>query len=118
MAHDPNLQRLCVSTWSFHTSFETDPGNPAKVSMDIRDFPEMVADRYGVHNLEIGLPHLRPAAPALIRDLKARLARAHSRVVNMPLDFAVLWNKAAVSSTEPAEREAALAMYRKGIDTA
>jgi sugar phosphate isomerase/epimerase len=36
----------------------------------------------------------------------------------MPLDFGVLWNKPAISSTDPAERDAALAMYRKGIDTA
>jgi sugar phosphate isomerase/epimerase len=113
-----SLNRVCVSTWSFHTSFETDQNNPAKVLMDIRDFPEMVADRYHVHNVEIVLPHLRPAEPTLIKDLKARLARAHSRVVNMPLDFGVLWNKPAISSTDPAEREAALGMYRKGIDTA
>jgi sugar phosphate isomerase/epimerase len=117
MAND-KLQHVCVSTWSFHTFFETDPNHPAKVLMDVRDFPEMVADRYHVHNVEIVLPHLRPAEPSLIRDLKARLGKAHSRVVNMPLDFGVLWNKPAISSTEPAEREAALGMYRKGIDTA
>ena len=115
---NPKLQRVCVSTWSFHTFFETDSNNPAKVLMDIRDFPEMVADRYHVHNIEVVLPHLRPAEPSLIRDLKARLGKAHSRVVNMPLDFGVLWNKPAISSTDPAERDAALAMYRKGIDTA
>src|SRR5437870_3414968 len=115
---DPRLQRVCVSTWSFHTCFETDPNNPSKALMDVRDFPEMIADRYHVHNVEIVLPHLRPAEPTLITDLKSRLARAHSRVINMPLDFGVLWNKPAISSTDPAEREAALAMYRKGIDTA
>jgi sugar phosphate isomerase/epimerase len=116
--NDVKLQRVCVSTWSFHTFFETDPDNPSKVLMDIRDFPEMVADRYHVHTVEIVLPHLRPAEPTLIKDLKARLEKAHSRVVNMPLDFGVLWNKPAISSTDPAEREAALGMYRKGIDTA
>ena len=36
----------------------------------------------------------------------------------MPLDFGVLWNKPAISSTDPAERDAALAMYKKGIDAA
>ena len=115
---DAKLQRVCVSTWSFHTFFETDRNNPSKVLMDVRDFPAMVADRYHVHNLEIVLPHLRAAEPALIRDLKGRLGKAHSRVVNMPLDFGVLWNTPAISSTDPAEREAALLMYRKGIDTA
>jgi sugar phosphate isomerase/epimerase len=112
------LERVCVSSWSFHTAFERDRNDPAKVLMDVRDFPEMVADRYHVHNVEIILPHFQEAGPALVRDFKARLDKAHSRLVNMPLDFGVLWNKPAISSTDPAERDAALAMYRKGIDTA
>jgi sugar phosphate isomerase/epimerase len=115
---DVKLQRVCVSSWSFHTVFESDRSNPAKVLMDVRDFPEMVADRYHVHNVEIILPHFLAAEPALVRDFKARLDKAHSRLVNMPLDFGVLWNKPAISSTDPAERDAALAMYKKGIDTA
>jgi L-ribulose-5-phosphate 3-epimerase len=115
---DARLQRVCVSSWSFHTLFERDRNDPAKTLMDVRDFPEMVADRYHVHHVEIVLPHFLEAEPALVRDFKARLAKAHSRLVNMPLDFGVLWNKAAISSTDPKERDAALAMYRKGIDTA
>ena len=112
------LQRVCVSSWSFHTSFERDANNPAKVLMDVLDFPEMVADRYHVHNVEIVLPHFVEPGPARIAEFKARLDKARSRVVNMPLDFAVLWNKPAISSTDPAERDAALAMYKSGIDTA
>ena len=112
------LSRVCVSSWSFHTLFKTDRNNPAKVLMDVRDFPEMIADRYHVHNVEIILPHFLDAGPALVRDFKARLEKAHSRLVNMPLDFGVLWNKPAISSTDPTERDAALAMYKKGIDTA
>jgi L-ribulose-5-phosphate 3-epimerase len=115
---DVKLQRVCVSSWSFHTSFEKDRANPSKVLMDVRDFPEMVADRFHVHNVEVILPHFGTADPALVADFKAALARAHSRLVNMPLDFGVLWNKAAISSTDTAERDAALALYRRGIETA
>jgi sugar phosphate isomerase/epimerase len=115
---DVKLQRVCVSSWSFHTLFERDRNNPAKTLMDVRDFPEMVADKYHVHNVEIVLPHFLEAEPSLVRDFKARLEKAHSRLVNMPLDFGVLWNKPAISSTDAAERDAALAMYKKGIDTA
>jgi sugar phosphate isomerase/epimerase len=107
-----------VSSWSFHTFFERDRNDPAKVLMDVRDFPEMVADRYHVHNVEIVLPHFLAAEPSLIRDFKTRLDKARSRLVNMPLDFGVLWNKPAISSTDPTERDAAIAMYKKGIDTA
>ena len=57
------LDRLCVSTWSFHTLFETG-------RMQILDFPELVADRYGVHNLEIVAPHFGDADPP---EVQARL---------------------------------------------
>jgi len=111
------LRRVCVSSWSFHTLFQRRDG-PAATLMDVRDFPEMVADRYHVHNVEILLPHFLSAEPSLIRDFKVRLDQAHSRLLNVPLDFAALWNKPAISSTNPTERDAALAMYRKGIDIA
>ena len=112
------LERVCVSSWSFHTLFERNNGNPAAPLMDVRDFPEMIADRYHVHNVEIILPHFLAAEPSLIRDFKGRLEKAHSRLVNMPLDYGQLWNKPALSSTAPTERDAALALYRKGIDVA
>ncbi len=115
---NPKLQRVGVSTWSFHTFFERDANDPAKVLMDVLDFPEMIADRYHVHAIEVVLPHFADPSPARIAEFKSRLAKAGSRVVNMPLDFGVLWNKPAISSTDPAERDAALGMYKKGIDTA
>ena len=112
------LERVCVSSWSFHTLFERNKGNPAATLMDVRDFPEMIADRYRVHNVEIILPHFLAAEPSLIRDFKGRLEKAHSRLVNMPLDYSELWNKPALSSTDRKERDAALALYQKGIDVA
>lgn len=112
------LERVCVSSWSFHTSFERDAANPAKVLMDVLDFPAMIADRYDVHNLEIVLPHFVDPNPQRVAEFKNRLDKAQSRVANMPLDFAVLWNKPAISSIDPAERNAALALYKSGIDTA
>jgi sugar phosphate isomerase/epimerase len=112
------LERVCVSSWSFHTLFERHKDDPAATLMDVRDFPEMIADRYHVHNLEIILPHFLAAEPSLIRDFKGRLEKAHSRLVNMPLDYSELWNTPALSSTDRKERDAALALYQKGIDVA
>ena len=111
-------ERIGVSSWSFHTLFERNKDNPAATLMDVRDFPEMIADRYHVHNVEIVLPHFRGAEPSLVRDFKGRLEKAHSRLVHMPLDFAELWDKPAISSTDVKEREHALELYKKGIDTA
>jgi hypothetical protein len=111
-------RRIGVSTWSFHTLFEPNKEDPAAPLMDVRDFPEMIADRYHVHNVEVVLPHFRGAEPSMVRDFRYRLEKAHSRLVHMPLDFGELWNKPAISSTDETERNAALALYKKGIDAA
>jgi len=112
------LGRIGVSSWSFHTLFERNQENPTATLMDVRDFPEMIADRYHVHNVEIVLPHFLGAEPSMVRDFKSRLEKAHSRLVHMPLDYGELWEKAAISSTDAKERDAALALYKKGIDAA
>lgn len=107
-----SLDRICVSTWSFHTLFEQ-PG-----TIDALDFPEMVADRYGVHNVEIVYPHLASTEPSYLGEFNNRLRKAHSRVVNIPIDFAELWEKPSISSPDPQERQHAIALYKKGIDLA
>ena len=91
---------MCVSSWSFHTSFETDRNNPAKVLMDPRDFPEMIADRYHVHNIELVLPHLGAASRRWSATSRRASTKRIPALVNMPLDFGVLWNKPAISSTD------------------
>jgi hypothetical protein len=62
---DQKRTRICISTWSFHNLFpqsrdeKTSPrtGKP----LDVLEFPEMIADRYRVHNLEVVAPiSLRP----------------------------------------------------------
>ena len=99
---DARRRRIGVSSWSFHTLFERNKDNPTATLMDVRDFPEMIADRFHVHNVEIVLPHFLGAEPSLVRDFKARLEKTHSRLVHMPLDFGELWDKPAISSTDGA----------------
>jgi len=103
-----NLDRVCVSTWSFHTLFETG-------RMQILDFPELVADRYGVRNLEIVAPHFGDAGP---RDVQARLDRTHSRIVNIPVDIQELWETPSLSSPDAAVSARAVALYSEWIDRA
>lgn len=115
---DPAIQeRLCVSSWSFHTLFERPEPSTGK-RMEALDFPEMIADRYHVHNVEMVFPHLSSNEPSYLAEFKKRLAKAHSRLVNIPVDYDELWEKPAISATNAAEREHAIGLYRKGIDVA
>ena len=74
--HNQKLDRIGISTWSFHNLFtathDKDAPPISGKPMDARDFPDMIADRYHVHEMEIVAPHISPE-PSYIRDLKARL---------------------------------------------
>jgi hypothetical protein len=103
-----NLDRICVSTWSCHTLYETG-------RMHVLEFPQLVADRYGVHNLEIVAPHFGDAEP---RDVQAALDRAKSRIVNIPVDIKELWETPSLSSPDPAVSGRAVSLYSAWIDRA
>src|SRR5258708_2227184 len=119
--HTQKATRIGISTWSFHNLFTpTHDKDAAPISgtpMDARDFPDMIADRYHVHEMEIVAPHISPE-PSYIRDLKARLDRAHSHLVNIPVDIKELWSAGGLSDTDAKVRERAIAACTKWIDIA
>ncbi len=113
--------RIGISTWSFHNLFTAThdkeaapiPGAP----LDARDFPDMIADRYHVHELEIVAPHIS-SEPSYIRDLKARLEKAHSHLVNIPVDIEGVWHAGGLSDTDAKVREKTISACTKWIDIA
>ena len=121
-AGDPKSTRIGISTWSFHNFFTTtrDEGLPALAGKpwDVLDYPEMIADRYHVHEMEIVAPHFASMEPSYIREVKSRLERAHSRVVNIPVDIKELWEAGGLSDPNPKVREAGVAACKKWIDFA
>lgn len=110
--------RICVSSWSFHTLFEQNASTAQGKRLDALDFPEMIADRYRVHNLEIVFPHFASSEPSYVNEFKNRLKKTQSRLVNVPIDYDELWEKPALSAPDPKEREHAISLYMKGIDLA
>jgi len=119
--HNQKAARIGISTWSFHNLFTAthDKDEPpiSGKPMDARDFPDMIADRYHVHEMEIVAPHI-PPEPSYIRDLKARLDRAHSHLVNIPVDIKELWSAGGLSDTDAKVREKAISACTKWIDIA
>ena len=118
---DAKRARVCVSSWSFHNLFTATHDHkapPLDKPLKALDFPEMIADRYHVHNLEIVSPHFESSEPSYLRELKIRLERAHAHLVNIPVDYDELWEKPALSAPDTKEREKAISMYAKWIDIA
>jgi sugar phosphate isomerase/epimerase len=104
-------ERLCVSTWSFHTLFESG-------EMQLMQFPEVIVDRYGIHNIEVVAPHAASTRHSYFREFQECLDHAGVRVVNVPIDYAELWEKPSLSSASPQEREHAIGLYSQWIEHA
>ena len=115
------LDRVAISSWSFHNYFQSTRESSVASSagrMALLDFPEMVADRYKVHNLEFVAPHFASVEPAYLQELKANLVRAHSRLINIPVDIPEIWHGGGLSDPDAAVRGAAIEASQKWIDVA
>lgn len=113
--------QIGISTWSFHTYFPKtrwDAPVPPGGNMNLFDFPEMVADQYGVHAIEIVAPHFAETTPSYLAELRRRLQRAHVRLVNIPADIDGLWDQPGLSDPDARKREAALQSYLPWVDVA
>lgn len=118
-AASPKLRRVCISSWSFHNYFSSTREKDFNLSgemLKLVDFPEMVADRYHVHSMEFVAPHFESSSPAYLKELKARLAKAHSRVVNIPVDIEEFWTGGGLSDHDEAVRNKAIQGAMKWID--
>ncbi|HSB76468.1 MAG TPA: TIM barrel protein [Terriglobales bacterium] len=118
-AASPKLDRVCISSWSFHNYFsstrEKDFQLPGEM-LKLVDFPEMVADRYHVHNMEFVAPHFESTSPSYLQELKVRVAKAHSRVVNIPVDIPELGMGGGLSDGNDAVRNKAIQGAMRWID--
>src|SRR3989442_7447749 len=113
--------RIGISTWSFHNLFPKTRDQDAAATgknLVLMDFPEMIADRYKVHNLEFVAPHFASTEPAYLQELKGKLLRAQSHLVNIPVDIEEIWNAGGLSDPEPKIRETAISASMKWIDIA
>lgn len=112
-------QRIAVSTWSLHNYFQSTRDEDFKLPgkmLELLEFPEMIADRYKVHHLEFCAPHFASTEAAYLKEVKDRLTKAHSHVVNMPIDIDEFWTEGGLSDTNSKVREKAVAAGKKWID--
>jgi sugar phosphate isomerase/epimerase len=117
---NPNRSRIGVSRWSFHNFFPSTRDEKAVrgATLDMLDFPEMIADRYQVHELELVAPHFAATTPAYLREVKGRLEKAHSHVVNIPVDIEELGLSGGLSDPDRELRQRVIGACLKWIDIA
>jgi sugar phosphate isomerase/epimerase len=113
---DPaKLARIAIMTLDFNAILKlpTQPASPTR-TLEILDLPEMLADTYGVHNVEFQHTHILSTEPSYLRDLRARLDKAGSRMSNVNLEF----GSSNISAEDPADRQKAVDLTMEWIDRA
>jgi sugar phosphate isomerase/epimerase len=118
----PADSRIGISTWSFHNFFTTtrDDNAPPLTGKpwELLDYPEMIADRYHIHEMEMVAPHFASVEPSYIKEVKSRLERAHSHLVNIPVDIQELEMGAGLSDPDTKLTEKIITACKKWIDVA
>ncbi len=108
-------QRLAATSYPFRAYLES-PTNPARdksvEGMDLKEFPAMIAKRFGVHNINPVGDHLSSTEPSYLREFRAAVESAGSHVVDLGVsgkDF---------GHADKAVRDEAVAYGRRWIDIA
>ncbi|MFL6351084.1 MAG: sugar phosphate isomerase/epimerase family protein [Bryobacteraceae bacterium] len=116
------LDRVCVLSWSFRNLFARtrERGVPAPAKdFDILDFPEMIADRYHIHNVEVQSMYFASTERSYLLEFENRLKRAKSRLIDIALEFDDEPGATpTISSPDPKLRQRALELSMQWIDRA
>jgi sugar phosphate isomerase/epimerase len=78
----------------------------------------MIVSKYKVHNFEFCAPHFASTDPGYLKELKTRLSKAGSKVINMPVDIEELGNKGGLSDPDKKIRDQGIIGAKKWIDVA
>jgi hypothetical protein len=109
------LDRVAVMSYSFDSIVKwgaraDDPGR----TIDILDFPSIIAQRYGVHHVEIQHNHFRSTEPGYLEEFRNRLKQAQSQMTQLVLEL----DKLNISSPNPVLRVETIDLTKRWIDHA
>jgi sugar phosphate isomerase/epimerase len=109
------LDRMAVMSYSFDSivKFGAHADDPGR-TIDILDFPAMIAQRYGVHHVEIQHAHFRSTEPDYLAEFQNRLKEAKSQMIQLVLEF----DELNISSPDPVLRVETIDLTKRWIDHA
>ena len=107
--------RLAVTSYPFRRFIES-PTNrdrdPKVAGMDLKDFPQMIATKFGIHNINPLADHFASTEPSYLESFRRSVESAGSHMVDLGLGGRKFWDP------DPAQRQAALDYGKRGIDIA
>jgi hypothetical protein len=119
-AQNPNpdkarLDRIAVMTLAFSSLLKTPahPDDPQR-TLDIMDMPDIIAERFGVHHVEVQHSHFLSTELPYLREFRDRVKKAKSQMNQICLEFGIL----NISSPDPMLRVEAIDLTKQWIDHA
>ena len=115
IADRAKMDRVAVMSYSFDLIMKSAarPNDPQR-TLDILDFPDEMAQRYGIHNLEIQQAHFLSTEPDYLEEFKNRLTKAQSQVTQLVLELGAH----NISTQDPAVRSETIELTNQWIDRA
>jgi sugar phosphate isomerase/epimerase len=109
------LDRIAIMTLAFNSILKSaaHPDDP-KRTLDILDAPQMIAERYGVHHVEVQHTHFASTESSYLEEFRERLKKAKSRMNQICLEFGIL----NISSPDPVLRVETIDLTKQWIDHA
>ena len=110
------LARIGVLSWSLNALWSKNPqaGTPRPAKpWDFLDYPELIADRFGLHNLEVQDENFASTELSYIDEFINRMKKTRSRMINICLEVGTY-----ISDPDPQKRQEAVEHTRKWIDYA
>jgi hypothetical protein len=107
--------RIAIMAYSFVRVLKV-PGRASSPerTLDVLDLPELFADRYKVHNIEMQHNYFEATETSYFKDFLARLAKTKSRVSNINLELGNM----NIASPDPALRAQAVDLTKAWVDHA
>ena len=111
----PKTDRLAIMVYSFARVLKL-PGRQStpERTLEVFDVPEMFADRYKVHNVEMQHNYFESTEASFFKTFLARLAKTKSRVSNINLELGNM----NIAAPDPALRAQAIDLTKAWIDHA
>lgn len=100
-------ERIAVASYPFR-QFINKPGG-----VDLLDFAATVVERFNIHNIEPLSSHFKSMDAAYVGDLRARVEKAGSHVVDIPCDI-----EPSLGSPDDQSRQKAIDLAKKWVDVA
>ena len=110
------LDRIAILTLNFDSILKrlANPNDP-KRTLDIMDVPDMFADRYGVHYVEVFCTHFLSTEHAWFSEFSSRLKKAKSKLNQISLGGLQV---VSMSSPDPVVRLETIDLTKQWIDHA